>query len=742
MFSLVIKYILVFIILILLKDCFAQDNEKEVQPEVTLISGKVVGEDEKPLNGANIVIEGTIDGATTDEKGQYEFETEETGKKNILVTLIDYAEKKISLEIYPGNNVLLNIKMTKQEVRTDEIIVTASSFTSGNNNAVTLTPLEIVRIPGADADLYRAITTFPGSNQVNEGSRITVRGGNPDEVLTIVDLASLYQPFIFDGDFNTSSYSTINPWSLKGINFTSGGFSARFGNVLSAVLDLKSYDMPQGKGMFAWLGLANASLSGVYVSDNKKLGGTFTAGKLFLEPFFAINGKHSEYSPIPQSNQIGGTLSYSFGTNGNLKAYGFYSDDKVGIRNTSPSFDGFYEGSSKNYFSNMKMMFAPSSTTLLNAGVSYSLYDRNTGYGILNTNEKYIYSKGRADFTKQLNSKIDINSGAEYEYNEYKVSGTVPVYSYNLALDAPSFLLDTSSSTGRIGAFVEAQIKVSDDLFVIPGIRSDFHTLSQKASTDPRLSFGYMLSNFHTVRGAFGMYHQYPNLTNYSRSALNDLKPESALHYILGYEYNRENKIIFRIEGYYKDYSDLVLIDTNTFFYKSNGEGSVKGVDVFFKTKISNKFTGWISYAYSDSKRKQYGALTLSPSNYDITHNLNVVGSYNLTDRIVFGLSYKLSTGKPYTPVVGSEFIKLQQLYKPVYGEINSARFPTYNRLDMNAQYIFSLFGKFAVAVLALNNIFNENNIFDYTYNFDYSQQIPIYTNNRRTVYVGMGLQF
>ena len=88
-----------------------------------------------------------------------------------------------------------------KEVVTEEIIITASSFTSGNNNAVTLTPLEIVRIPGADADIYRAITTFPGSNQVNEGSRITVRGGDPNEVLTILDLASLYNPFIFDETF-------------------------------------------------------------------------------------------------------------------------------------------------------------------------------------------------------------------------------------------------------------------------------------------------------------------------------------------------------------------------------------------------------------------------------------------------------------------------------------------------------------------------------------------------------------
>lgn len=734
-------FLQVFLIILFLRNSYSQDNDSASNPAVSVISGTVTGENSKPLNGANLVIEGTIDGATTDQKGKYEFETDKSGKVFLIVSMQDYETKKYPVEIFPGKDFVLNVTLAKAEVETDEIIVTASSFTSGSNTAVTLTPLEIVRIPGADADLYRAITTFPGSNQVNEGSRITVRGGNPDEVLTIIDLASMYNPFIFDETFNTSSYSTINPWGLRGINFTSGGFSSKYGNVLSAVLDLKSYDMPQGTGMFAWLGLANASLSGVYLSKDKKFGGTFTAGKLFLDPYFKINGMHSDYNPIPQSNQFGGTLSYLLGKTGNIKFYGNYSDDNIGIKNASPSYDGFYQGRSKNYFSNIKLMTAPSSSTLLNTGISYSLYDKKNTYGILNSDEKYIYSKGRTEFTKQVNSKIEINAGAEYEYNQYKISGTFPYYSYNIRLNAPSTLIDTSSSTGRIGAYLESQIRVGTDVFFIPGIRTDYHTLSDKISFDPRLSFGFLLSNYQSVRGAVGIYHQYPNLTDYSRSENNDLNAEEAFHYILGYEFNKEGNIIFRVEGYYKDYSNLVLADKNDFVYRSDGKGFVKGVDVFFKTKISNKFTGWISYAYSDSRRKQYSSQIMTASNYDITHNLNVVGSYNLTDRIVFGLTYKISTGKPYTPVTGSEYIKLMEVYKPYYGQVNSARFPSYSRLDMNAQYIFSLFGKFAVGVLALNNIFNEKNIYDYTYNFDYSQQMPIYTNNRRTVYFGIGLQ-
>ncbi len=716
----------------------AQDS---ASTQISKIFGTVKGDKDSILRGANLVIEGTIDGATTDDMGYYEFETEKSGQQNIIVTMSEYAKKIIPIDITPGKDLELKIKLSKEEIRTEEIIITASSFTSGNNNAVTLTPLEIVRIPGADADLYRAITTFPGSNQVNEGSRITVRGGDPDEVLTVLDLASLYNPFIFDETFNVSSYSTVNPWGLRGINFTSGGFSAKYGNVLSAVLDLKSYDMPQGSGMFAWLGLANASLSGVYLSKNRNFGATFDLGKLFLEPYFAINGKHSEFSPIPQSNNGGGTLSFKLGATGNLKFYANYSDDKVGIQSLTPSFEGFYNTSSNSFFTNGKLMVAPSSSTLINAGVSFSLYQRKSDFGVLDSKEKDIYSKGRVDFTKQISSKVDINSGVEYEYNAYDIDGIVPQYSYDLKDGAPSFSLDTTTNTGRIGAYTEAQIRVGEKFFVIPGVRTDYHTLSEKISFDPRVSFGYQFSKYNAVRGAVGMYHQYPKLSSYFRAENNDLRAQDAMHYILGYEFNKDGNYIFRVEGYYKNYNNLVLLDNRDFYYHSQGEGNVKGVDVFLKAKIQNKFTGWISYAYCDSKRKQFEALTLVPANYDIPHTLSVVGSYNITDQLVIGATYKLSTGKPFTPVIGSEYDPALNVYKPIYAETNSGRFPTYRRVDMNLQHIFALFGKFAVAVISVNNVLNQKNIYDYTYNSDYSQRLEVITNNRRSVYLGLGLQ-
>ncbi|HEX2786895.1 MAG TPA: TonB-dependent receptor [Ignavibacteria bacterium] len=712
----------------------------------TKISGTVTGEESKPLYGANVVLEGTIDGATTDEKGLYEFETDKTGRFNLIVTYVGYAEKIVIVDLAPGQNVVKDIKLGKSEIETEEIIVTASSFTSGENSRVTLTPLEIVRIPGADADLYRAITTFPGSNQVDEGSRITVRGGDPDEVITILDQATLYNPFIFDDSYNTSSYSTVNPWSLRGINFTSGGFSAKFGNALSAVLDLKSYEMTRGTGMFALLGVGAGSLAGVWTANDGKLGATFQVDQTYLKPFFDLNGITAEYSKVPEARGFGGTIAKQFSKTGYAKLYFSYSGDQLGILSNSPSFDGFYTTKSHNYFTNLKVSFAPTSASSLSIGASFSHFDRNQAYGLLDSKSKDYYAKLRADFTNPVTEKIEFNAGAEIEYNKNDLNGIFPENGYNIRPGAPSINLNLTENTKRIGGYAEGLFKVTKKFFAITGVRSDYHTLSKKVSFDPRLSVGYQFNNYNALRGAVGIYHQYPRVDEYERSFDNDLDAQEAMHYILGYEFNKDNEIIFRVEGYYKDYKKLPSTYAPLYFgqpptYASTGSGFAKGIDVFLKGKFENKFTGWISYAYSDSKRRRFDSDALVSATYDITHNLTVVGSYNITDRWTAGVSYRISTGKPYTPVVGSYYDFVEDVYVPIYAETNSGRFPTYQRVDLNVQYLTSLFDKFAVFFVALNNLLDTKNLYLITYNQDYSQKIEVRSNNKRIVYFGVGIQ-
>jgi hypothetical protein len=737
-----IKYTVVFLIVLsFFPSLSVLAGTENPDTSKTIIKGFILGNQRRFIEGANIVIEGTIDGATSDEKGYFEFETQKTGQHTLIITAVDYGEKKIKVDIKPGSTQTLDIILSKTDYKTDEITVTASSFTSGENSRVTLTPLEIARIPGANADLYRAITTFPGSNQVDEGSRIAVRGGDPDEVLTFLDGASLYSPFVFDDSYNTSSFSTVNPWGMKGINFSSGGFSARYGNVLSAVLDLQTYDMPRTSGLFAVVGLANANISGVHASKDGKFGASFSAGQFYIKPFLEINNLTTDYSPIPTASNIGGTLMYKTSKTGLLKLYANYSYDNLGIRSISPTYNGYYTGKSHNFFTNLKYSFAPTAVSLLNMSLSFSDLKRNDAYGILDSKTEDVYSKFRADFSTPVSSVFDFAAGAEYEYNGYKIDGTFPIFSYNVGMNAPAFTLSDNKNTGRIGAYIETKAKVHADFLVVAGLRSDYFTLSEKMSVDPRISLVYRISGNSFLKGAAGIYHQNPALPYFLRGNTTNIKPEQAIHYILGYEYNRDNNYILRIESYYKDYSNLLAYDPVNYLSVSEGTGIAKGVDVFLKMRFRPKFNGWISYAYSDSKRKQYGTAQETSANYDITHTLSVVGSYNISDKLTAGATYKISTGKPYTPVIGSAYDPMQNVYIPLYDITNSGRLPTFQRIDINLQYVFSMFGRFAVAFFALNNVLNTHNVYQYEYNFDYSRKDEVYSNNRRVIYFGIGLQ-
>jgi hypothetical protein len=127
-------------------------------------------------------------------------------------------------------------------------------------------------------------------------------------------------------------------------------------------------------------------------------------------------------------------------------------------------------------------------------------------------------------------------------------------------------------------------------------------------------------------------------------------------------------------------------------------------------------------------------------SDYNITHNLSLVLKYNITQSIQVGLNYKYATGKPFTPVIGAKFISYQNIYEPVYGNNNSERLPSYQRLDLRITYLTQLFNNyFSIFYVEGLNILNINNIFDYSYNFDYSNKKKVTSYfGRRMLVLGM----
>src|SRR5687768_15142603 len=210
----------------------------------TRITGTVRDDAGQPIPGANVVIKGTYDGTSTSVDGTFSFSTEEKGDHVLSVTFIGYkiSEQNISLG---EQSLSFNIELKEEINQLDAVVITAGSFTAGEEKRRTiLKPVDIATTAGATADIAGALNTLPGTQKVGESGRLFVRGGDGREARTFIDgmlVLDAYSP----SAPNTPSRGRFLPFMFKGTSFSTGGYSAEYGQALSSALVLDSKDQSE-----------------------------------------------------------------------------------------------------------------------------------------------------------------------------------------------------------------------------------------------------------------------------------------------------------------------------------------------------------------------------------------------------------------------------------------------------------------------------------------------------------------
>jgi hypothetical protein len=208
----------------------------------SVLSGKVTEPNGKPVRGASVSLDQTIDGTTTDSLGNFSFTTEEKGAQTIVVTEPGHEPGGMPITIN-GNmdNIVLKIKAVH---KLDDVVITAGSFeASSDKNKAALSTLDILTTAGANADPIKALQTLPGTQQTGTQTGLFVRGGDASEAATIVDEIVVQNAF-FSSAPGVAARSRFLPFQFKGIAFSSGGYSARYGQALSSVLEMNTLDLP------------------------------------------------------------------------------------------------------------------------------------------------------------------------------------------------------------------------------------------------------------------------------------------------------------------------------------------------------------------------------------------------------------------------------------------------------------------------------------------------------------------
>jgi len=712
-----------------------------------VITGDVTDERRVPLESANVQLIGTFDGDVTNSRGRFRFVTGKIGIQELRASMIGYEPAVVRLNLSHGDSVVLRLVLKEMLVNLKEVTVTASAYATGDEvKGMTLRSLEVITTPSAAADIFRALQTFPGVVAVDEGSGLFVRGGDVSETIILLDQATVVHPYRYESP--TGGYfGTISPFLVSGTFFSSGGFSARYGNALSSILAMESLNLPTSLTYSFNAGLAAGSVAANVPIIPQKLGVRISGNQSFTGLMFRVNGVRNRFTIPPSGHDANLSIVYKYSSTGQLKFFNFVNVDRIGVRVDEPSFDGVYESEETNWLHNLQWADALSDW-FVKASISMNRFGIEQQLGNMRLKPSDETYKFRVDAERSVSDDLCFSFGAEVERSENRFLGTLPRNSQVLDPSAEVYRLDERYATQRWGAYSEVEAQLSRRWMGSGGVRVDYHNLARESVIDPRLSLRYNFSKETNARMSWGVYHEFPQPALFDQQSGNpSLHAQSAQHVIAGFEHANDLFMI-RVEAYHKVYHSMVLRN-KACNYTNDGRGYAQGVDLFLKYGgfLQTPYSGWISYSYLRSRRLQARDLVdryvyeEAPSSFDITHNLTVVAKAQVIQFLSAGVTFHYATGRPETPVIGAVYRPEGAYYEPIQGPINSERLPDFVRVDATLSY-FLPFGdsNSAVFYFSVSNVLDRANAVRLEYSRDYSERRLRTSDYRRFIYFGVGL--
>lgn len=655
----------------------------------TIINGKVTDSKNNPIEGANVYLDGTYDGSTTDEKGNFSFKTDETGVKALKISFLSYETFILTKDVSELREV--QIKLREDVNALDTVVISAGTFSAGDNSKVSvLKPLDVVTTASALGDFVGALQTLPGTTTVAEDGRLFVRGGEAEETQIFIDGIRVFTPYV-PTTSNTPTRGRYSPFLFDGITFSTGGYSAEYGQALSSVLLLNTIDEPDQEKTDIGIMSVGASLGHTekWKTSSLSVNGSY----INLAPYIALFPDRNDWIE-PFQGGAGEAVFRKKMINGLLKLYSAFEFSSFELIQEDINFpEGIHTK-----LNNKNLYFNGSYNGMLNdnwsvfGGLSYT--HNKSKVEVIEDDIKDTENSYHAKFKlkHRFNNRFKLNFGAEYfatNFNEaYK----------NPYVDEISYGFNNNISA----VFTEADVFFSKSLALKAGLRMEYSELFKELTLSPRLSLAYKTSANSQVSLAYGNFYQNPNnnILKFER----DLNAQNTTHYILNYQLNSEGRI-FRAEAYYKDYKNLIKYDTEYADFSSNynnlGFAYATGIDFFWRDNKSIKnLDYWLSYSFLDSKRDYENYPIKATPNFVNTHNLSVVTKYWIENwKSQIGMSYAFASGRTYS--------------NPNQGGFLNQKTKSYNNLSLNWAYLIT---QQKILYFSVNNVLGRKNINGYQY--------------------------
>ncbi len=710
------------------------------------VCGYVLDENKKPLENIKVFFKATRTNINTDENGYFENDTVPYNSA-ILISAPGFRQKVLNSSSFLSSNCnhihLSNSIETLDEVYIEEYI---TKGVTQNKKVVTIDLKNIEILPGlTEPDILQSIQLTPGVNSPFEtASGLYVRGSPPNQNLILWNGIKTYHQGHFFG-----MLSAFNPYVVKEVNFSKSGVSARYGDRISGVIDIKTENEVikefSGGAGFNMIN-ADAVIHTPIIKDKMSLqiSGRRSYTDL-LETF-----TYKQYADrVFQNTSIAETTELN-----DAKNDFFYADYNANLITQLSNFDKveintIYSKNDLNFKRNDAITSFGDDLITENEGYNINwshirnnqLTIQTSGYYtkyLLNYqfitedsgNISEIESKKNSikDFGAELKLNYDISdyrtilAGYQYSNNSIKYAFITTTPTYELTLDKDDRLINTHA------AYMEYRYTTPQRFYLSAGLRFNNYSELNKSYFEPRVFIQKDLNN-HWKINATGEYRSQA-VSQIRESVVSDLTLENQIWtlatedkfpVITSYQFTlgnsfRKNKWYIDLDIYYKQIENITSLTAGFINPIDNvyhsGESTIKGLDFFLKKQFKNYKT-WISYSYIDTKNKfdNINNNESFPGNWNIEHTVKWSHFYEVNN-FQFSLGWLWHTGKAYTNVLDID--QQGDLITLDFGDINGNNLPLYHRLDFSAIYDFKINSnpdlKYRLGFSVLN-IYNRKNL-------------------------------
>jgi hypothetical protein len=701
----------------------------------------------EPIIFANIILENTNYGVTTDLDGFFNLANIPPGKYRLIPSYIGYETKVIDIILHQDEIVYKKISLLQSGIGLNVVDISAKRERARSETLVSsikVTQKEIKALPsvGGEADILQYLQLIPGIVATgDQGGQLYIRGGSPIQNKIMLDGLTIINPF-----HSIGSFSVFETEIIKNVDVITGGFNADHGGRISAVVDISTRS-------------GNKTEFGGVASISPFMGKLLVEGPIVkygedkpVSASFILTGKQSIidqtaqtlYPYINQNDSVGlpyklsdyyGKLSFELGAGSKFDLFGFSFSDRYNYpsvadirwQNSGGGLNWKIVPGSSNLIINARLGYSAYKTELVNADGLPRLSELN-GF-VSEVDFTYFGDKFTTYYGFEING---VHTNFEF-VNPYLVS------------------LKEFQNTTEINGYFKFSRKWNRFIFE-PGVRAQFYASLGDFEIEPRASLKFNINNYVRLKAAGGFYSQNLISTSTERDVVNlfvgfisspeesvynpftndntDHKLQKSLQGVFGIEVTPNTQLDFNLEGYYKDFDQMIVVNRNKLRASDPNyvveKGYAYGMDFSTKYQVSN----WYIYAtYSLGFVNRDDGEQIYPTIFDRRHNINLLTSWSFGETNSWEISarWNFGSGFPFTKTQGfynqllfqdganTEYeIENPEFIGVIYSSTrNGGRLPYYHRMDLSIKKTIAFTSRLEMEILgSITNVYDRNNIF------------------------------